>query len=278
MRQQNINSSVMNTIYKKYIQIIAAAILSFTLVSCEKEIDVDLRSVEPRLVIEGKVMLDSLAKVKITKTKDFGEDNNYPPVEGAIVRISSDAGEDEELFLDNSGWYVATGLRGVVGTTYNLSVTYDEIEYTASSFLPPMVPIDSVTMFSFPVLDYEIPRIHFKDPVGKTNEYYRQKLYINSKYTKIAWEAMETDQSDGIKMVSLLIPSEKELVDEEIKKGDTILVELQSIDKGAFTFFDTLGNIDDALVNPTSNIKGGALGYFSAYSFDRKEIIADWKD
>lgn len=30
--------------------------------------------------------------------------------------------------------------------------------------------------------------------------------------------------------------------------------------------------------NPTSNIKGGALGYFGAYSFTSKEIVMVWED
>lgn len=268
----------MNTSYKIYIPLLIALAFSLILSSCEKEINVDLRSVEPQLVIEGQVALDSLAKVKITKTKDFGDDNIYAPVEGAVVRISDNNGFSDDLVLDNSGWYVASSLRGAVGRTYSLSVTYENEEYTASSFLPPVVPIDSITMFLFPMADYPFPRVHFVDPIGSVNDYYRQKLYINGKYIKIHNEAVEVEESDGLKAVSLLVPNQKELEDEEIKRGDTISVELQSIDKGVYTFFYTLGNMDNSLANPTSNIVGGALGYFSAYSFDRKEIIADWKD
>jgi len=262
----------------KTIKITILLAVSLLIISCEKEIDLDLKSVEPRLVIEGKVILDSLAMVKITKTKDFGDDNNYTPVAGASVTIRDNTGYSEQLTLNASGWYMANNMRGEVGKTYYLTVEYEDAEYTAESTLPPVVPIDSVTMFKIPVMDYAIPRVHFQDPVGNVNDYYRKKLFVNGKYTKSYSEATEAEQTDGIKIVSLINPSEKELKDEELKKGDTIAVELQSIDKGAFTFFDTLGNIDNSMVNPTSNIKGGALGYFSAYSFDKKEIIADWKD
>lgn len=262
----------------KTIKIIVLFSFFLSLLSCEKEIDLDLRSVEPRLVIEGKVIYDSLAMVKITKTKDFGDDNNYTPVADAIVSIADATGFSEILILDASGWYKAQNMRGAVGQTYSLTVKYEDKEYTAESTLPPMVPIDSITMFLFPVMDYALPRVHFKDPLGNVNDYYRKKLFVNGKYIKAYREATEAEQTDGINIITLISPNEKELEDEEIKKGDTISVELQSIDKGAFTFFDTLGNIDNSMVNPTSNIKGGALGYFSAYSFDRKEIIADWKD
>lgn len=262
----------------KTIKIIILLAFTLLMLSCEKEIDIDLRSVEPRLVIEGKVPLDSIAVVKLTKTKDFGDNNNYTPIEGAIVKIADKTGYSETLVLDESGWYKAENIKGVVGQTYYLTVEYEEMEYTAESTLPPMVPIDSVTMFLFPVMDYAIPRVHFKDPIGSVNDYYRTRLHINGKHIKVQRDAVEAEQTDGIRIVSLVAPLEKELEDEEIKKGDTIHIELQSIDKGAFTFFDTLSNIDNSLTNPTSNIKGGALGYFSAYSFDKKEIIADWKD
>lgn len=37
-----------------------------------------------------------------------------------------------------------------------------------------------------------------------------------------------------------------------------------------------IDGINTSLANPTSNITGGALGYFGVYTCDTKEIIADW--
>lgn len=258
--------------------IVIALLMTAILTSCEKEIDVDLNSVTPRLVIEGLVVKDSIAKVKLTKTKDFNENNIYEPVEGASIQISDDAGNTETLLLNSTGWYVAKTLKGVEGRTYKLTVLYDEQTYTSTSKMPPVVKIDSLSMFDFKVLDYWLPRVHFKDPVGTTNDYYRAKLYVNDKYIPCAYEAISMDRSDGIEYVNLCFPDEKKLVDEEIKKGDRLKIELQSLDKGAYTYFYTLDGISDSNNNPTSNITGGALGYFSAYSYDRQEIIADWED
>ncbi len=258
--------------------IIAALLVSVIFTSCEKEIDVDLNSVTPHLVIEGVVAKDSLAKVKLTKTKDFGENNTYEPVTGASIQITDDAGNTETLELNNTGWYTAKTLKGIVGRTYQLKVIYDDQTYTASSKMPPVVKIDSVTMFDFPVIDYQLPRVHFKDPTGTVNDYYRAKLYINDKYIPTNGEAISADRSDGIEIVELFFPDEKKLENEEISKRDKIRVELQSVDKGAYTYFYTLGNISESENNPTSNISGGALGYFSAYSTDSKSIIADWED
>lgn len=258
--------------------IIAVLLISALFVSCEKEIDVDLNSVPPQLVIEGIVAKDSLAKVKLTKTKDFGENNNYQPVAGANIQISDNAGNTDILTLNSAGWYSTKTLRGVEGRTYKLTVVYDNKTYTSTSKMPPVVKIDSVSMFDFPVIDYRLPRVHFKDPKGTVNDYYRAKLFINGKYIPTGNEAISTDRSDGIEVVNLFFPDKKKLENEEISKGDKIRVELQSLDKGAYTFFYTLGNMEQSENNPTSNITGGALGYFSAYSLDSKEIIADWQD
>lgn len=266
----------MKTKINQHIIVISILISSLFVFSCEKEIDVDLRSVTPRLVIEGVVVKDSLAKVKLTKTKDFDGDNNYLPVSGAEVVISDDAGASEILILDESGWYVAQTLRGEVGRTYNLLVIYEEKTYTSTSTMPPLVEIDSITMYKFPVIDYHIPRIHFKDPKGKANDYYRIKLFIKDKYMSVGQEAVSTDQTDGLEVALPFFVDEKKLDDEKIKKGDKITFELQSVDKGAYTFFDTLGKMEETKNNPTSNISGGVLGYFSAYSYDRQFIIADW--
>ncbi len=54
----------MKRIINQFIIIITILVSSLLIISCEKEIDLDLRSVTPRLVIEGVVVKDSLAKVK----------------------------------------------------------------------------------------------------------------------------------------------------------------------------------------------------------------------
>lgn len=263
----------------KYILTIVAIVSTFIFTSCEKEIDVDLRSSEPKLVIEGLITADSLATVRLTMSKDFSSNNTFDPVLGALVSVSDDKGNTEILKIDTSGIYKAQNLRGVPGRTYNLKVNVDGQEYTASSTMSPhTVKIDSITMYYIPLFKYACPMIYFQDPKGSKN-YYRELLYINGKRKKLDEDATDTDDREGF-YLSRLVPAFKENGSDEdpIKKGDTITVEHQLLDKGAYTFFETLGRIGNSQTNPTSNIVGGALGYFSAYTFDRKTIIADWPE
>jgi hypothetical protein len=59
-------------------------------------------------------------------------------------------------------------------------------------------------------------------------------------------------------------------------KGDVIEVEFQCIDENVFEYFNgiMLLQTDRGITptNPGNNIEGGALGYFSAHTSERKSL------
>ena len=66
-----------------------------------------------------------------------------------------------------------------------------------------------------------------------------------------------------------------------IKSGDRVTIEMQCIDEIVYRYWSTVkaggGDGDGntaAPANPITNIKGGALGYFSAHTVSRKAVIA----
>ncbi|NDV93920.1 DUF4249 domain-containing protein [Dysgonomonas sp. 521] len=269
----------MNNIKNIYIIILSALFILLGLTSCEKEIDVDLNSVPPRIQIEGIVKQGQPATVRVSHTIDFNDNSGYPFLKGAIVKVSDDAGNSEILQQDATGWYVAENIKGVIGRTYYMSVTYEDIEYTSTSQMPPLVKLDSLSMYRAPIMDFAVPMIHFTDPKGETNQYYRCLVYINGKqHPDVNELALSAEFVDGSPIHQFLpIFTYDEDVD-PIEKGDEIMIEFQCIDKGAYTFFYTLSRIEDSKTNPTSNITGGALGYFCASTVDQMTIIADWED
>lgn len=271
----------MKSLKNKYTTILSALALLLVVSSCEKEIDVDLHSVPPRVQIEGLVKQDSLARVRVSHTLDFSDNSGYPFIKDAIVVISDDAGNTETLKQDDSGWYVAEGIRGEIGRTYNLSVKYEDKEYTSISKMPPVVKLDSLSMYKAPVhfMEYAVPMIHFTDPKGETNQYYRCLVFINGKQLPDVNELVLSAQfMDGSPIHQFLpIFTNDEDVD-PIKQGDDIRIEFQCIDKGAYTFFYTLSRIENSKNNPTSNITGGALGYFCAATVDEMSITAEWEE
>lgn len=267
----------MTNIIKKYSLAFSVLFITLIFCSCEKEIDVDLKTAPPHIQIEGLVKQDQLAMVRVSHTVDFNDNSGYPLLKGAIVKISDDAGNSEILKQDNTGWYVAENMKGVVGRKYDMSVTYEGKEYTSTSQMPPQVKLDSLTMYKILVMDYALPMIHFKDPVGVTNQYYRCLVYINGKQLPDMNElVLSTEFMDGSPIHQFLPVFTHDDDVDPIEQDDEILIEFQCLDKGAYTFFETLSRIEESLTNPTSNITGGALGYFCACTVDQMTITAKW--
>lgn len=268
----------MNTFLKKYNPLLLIALFTISLSSCEKEIDVDLKSVTPRIVIEGIVKQNELAKVRVTQTIDFDDNSGYPNLKGAIVKISDNAGKSEVLEQDGTGWYVAKEIIGVMERTYSMSVTYEGKEYTSTSTMPPHVKLDSVTMYKVPIMDYAFPMVHFQDPIGETNQYYRALFFVNGKQLPDVQEfVLSADKVDGTYYHQFLPVTTHDDDNDPINKGDEITIELQCIDKGTFTYFDSLNRGKESSTNPISNITGGSLGYFSACTAEQVTIIANWE-
>lgn len=269
----------MNKLFYKYKAFLFLAVLLSSLSSCEKEIDVDLRSVPPHIVIEGIVKQGEPATVRISHTLDFTDNSGYPNLGGATVTISDDKGNTEVLQQDENGWYTAQNIKGQIGYTYHMSVVYEGKEYTATSQMSPQVLLDNITMTKVHVMDYAFPVIHFRDPMGEANQYYRSLVFINGKQHPDAGEFVHSAEfKDGGYQDWDLQVYTNDSDNDPIKKGDEITVEFQCIDKGTYRFFQTLISIGQSPTNPISNISNGALGYFSACTAERQTIIADWED
>ena len=64
-----------------------------------------------------------------------------------------------------------------------------------------------------------------------------------------------------------------------VEKGDTVFIELLSIDKANYTYYSTLSSSDSGdpfsptPSNPVSNMENGALGYFGMYTTYTMTII-----
>lgn len=248
------------------------------LVSCEKVIQLDLSSSTPQLVIQGNVY--SVAgpyKVKISKTVNFDAANIYPAVTNATVTISDDTGQSETLSQIVDGTYATSNLLGLIGHTYTLTVEVDGKTYTASSTILPPAHIDSIYYKNSSFGGSETVALNFMNFPGKEN-YYRIIHFINGVQI-IGFNAFSYKFDQPEEVVYSFMSTENDSTDTtnpSLKKGDTIDVWLESIDKGVYDYFRTAKsgsgqNVSPA--NPVSNISNGALGYFCACSVSKKSII-----
>jgi len=245
-------------------------LVSASFISCEKVIDVDLNSDDPKVVIEGTFTAgETTHNVLITRTMNFDESGSYPTVDNAVVSVTDNLGNAQVLTFVGNGNYQTTGYPVIEGRTYTLTVVADGKTFTAQSTAPGQVPLDNLFVLSFEfgadTINSIVPLR--MDPAGVKN-FYQFNLFDNGKRLKGIY--LQNDAfTDGIQIQEPIFDN-----DGAYQSGDTAFVEMFIIDEPVYNyFFALLQNQTATPANPTSNFSGGCLGYFSARSKDTASVI-----
>lgn len=259
---------------KRFI-IIAITLLTTALASCTKVIHVDLNSAAPKLVVEATINdKPGPYYVVLSRTVNFDQPNQFPAATGATVVITdATAGVTDTLTETSPGRYQTHTINGITGHTYQMTIYADNTTYTSSSTIPAVVPLDSMYSENFTAFGGVSKSIIpvYTDPAGVEN-FYRFIEVVNGKRLLNNY-VRNDDRTDGLKNTRPLFND-----DDDIKTGDTLVLEMQCIDKSVYTYFNSLdesstGSGQSTPANPVNNITGGALGYFSAYNTQSKTII-----
>jgi hypothetical protein len=254
---------------KKYIFFLLIASLG---VSCQQVIDIELNDKDAALVIEANVSdQGGPYTVTLTKSVNFSDPNVFPGVSGAFITISDDAGNMDTLVETSAGVYVTNSFQGIPGQTYTVRVVSDGVTYSASSYMPALVTLDSLVVESSGGFGgsqfYIIPQ--WQDPVG-TGNHYRCIEYVNGE--RVGAFLYDDVFSDGLVNGQPLLNFETEL-----QSGDTVRVEMQCIDPDVYLYFysmeQTANNQTAAPANPESNFDNAALGYFNAHTLSVRTVV-----
>jgi hypothetical protein len=235
------------------------------LASCEKVIHLDLNTSTPQVVIQGNIYDEpGPYHVKISRSVNFEDASDYPPVSGAVVVLSDNTGQTEVLSESLPGTYNSSRLRAYAERSYSLSVKTGGKVYQANANMPEGVEIDSIYFSKSPFSGEKITTIRFEDPPN-ANNYYRVIYLINDILQK-EFYVLSDDVFQGTTIVYSLMPRGTEI---KLMKGDKVTVWLEAVDYGIYEYFRTAageGGQNASPSNPVSNINNGALGYFNACS------------
>lgn len=256
--------------------IMAITLLAWS--SCQKVIDLKTASAAPQIVIEGN-LTDEYGdqEVVISRSVPFTSTNTFPPVTGATVFFTDSTGHTYPLPEVAPGTYRITPFFGKHGQTYSLTVTSGGITYTATSTMPQLVKLDSVTakINSFGKSDLRTIVVNYQDPINEVNQY-RYVLFINGHEAGTIF-ADDDNFTNGRYVKRDLFQNGT-----DIHHNDTATVEMQCIDKNMFKYWFSLeqqqGNGPGggtAPSNPPSNFNNNALGYFSAHTTQVKSIVVN---
>ncbi len=246
--------------------------------SCEDIIEIDLNTIEPRLVIEGSINdMEDQCIIKLSKTGDYFKPGIYPTISDASVTITDENGTITNFEESEPGTYTSENLLGIENRTYTLNVLAEGVSYGAEAVVPQKVIIDSLSHEPTPLfMEFEggyIVNCHLHDPVEFRN-YYRMKTYKIGETSK-ANENLFVFNDDLVNGNKLIMPWEIE----QFQPQDTVVVELQTLCKSTYFYYFTLSSIMGGIfgsanpANPETNLNNDALGYFGAFTVSRDTIV-----
>ena len=260
----------------------------------EEEIELNLKSAQTRLVVDGIITTDTMAHcVKLNLSGDYFYNKALPTVSGAVVTLSDGV---ETIVLTESPnapgcYFTPVDYFGKENHLYKLEVSgvngpgiYSNDVFTAESYLNPIVPVDYVSVEYMSMWKLWKVLLYTQDPEDYTNFYlfkvFRNGKLITDKYSKMSVvedKFFDGNYADGVWIAALDAEEETE----NLLPGDTISVETYMIDK-AYHDFVFAAQIETTMKNPIfsgppanvpGNISNGALGIFAACSIYRSSVI-----
>ncbi len=268
------------------------AVISILASSCTEKIEIQLDDSYTRLVVEGSITTDTMAHtVLLTSTSSYYYNQPPPPVTGALLSIS-DGTNIFYLTEKALGVYrTEPDVYGIPGRTYKLNIKLAKdiggySLYNASSTLYPVTPMDSISLLYHPEWsDHGVWEVKCYVQEPPTVDFYRFLLYKDQVLiTDTLNEWLITDDkffngnyTNGLPIAYI----DQGNSEQQLKPGDTITSEVNSIGKEYFDFLTEaqteLFGSNPLFSGPPANIQGnlnnGAFGFFTAHSTTRSFAI-----
>ena len=212
--------------------------LFFILISCEDLIEVDLKTENPRLVIDASINWKKGTSgnqqiIKLTLTSPYFN-NEINPANNAIVSIT-DQNNNTFNFIEegNTGFYVCDNFNCSIGTIYILNISYQDEIYTAYETFKAVSSFDYVEQYEeagFSGEDYEI-KAYFTDPEDETNFYFFE--FETDSLSIPELNVYEDRFTNGNQMFGYFS-------DEEVVQGNTITIRNYGVSESFYTYMFVL--------------------------------------
>ncbi len=275
------------------------------MMSCEDPIDVPLQDGGVQVVVDA--WIDNQVKdqqIILSLSQPYFDSSNPEVVKDAQVVVSRGDGALFEFVHVADGRYVWTSngeSLGKEGDVFTLNIDYDNLNYKASTEIHRVPPVDSVGVeFREDEIfldDGYYTQFYARDPMGKGDTYWI-KTFHNGRFLdksqemNIAYDA-GFDAGSGIDGL-IFIPPLRELtnrLDDDLLNipyeiGDTVEVELHSINNQAFNFLeiarDQINNGDNGIFSiPLANTRGNVtssdgslvLGFFNVAGVSKNSRV-----
>lgn len=279
----------MNIIKLKHFSILL--LLSITvLISCEKEVELNLPTHESKLVVEGWIEQGKTAKVLLSLSApyfthiDSSNLREYAVTTAKVSIYDKNSGEILTLkpneFFFPPYYYFGTQLNGEEKNEYEIEIIYRGHTYHASTTIPKVVPLDSAWFIPKPGSDTlgQIG-IQFKDNLNEEN-YYRvltKRKGKDQKFIPVFTSVFSDLLFNGKEITISLSKGNSSILDIGNDRfyhvNDTVIVKFCSIDEEHFRYWKGIQTHVLNAANPfaatsnkiESNIENG-FGIWGGYA------------
>lgn len=269
----------------KQVLLFISALSLALLHSCTKEIDIELEEGDRRLVIDAWFTTEEkVHEIRLSETANYFSNEATPLVSGATVQISG--GGNVFPFTESSpGIYQsAPTAKAEMGTSYTLSVTYNNQIYEAIDYCDTVPSLDSMVLY--PIYDNgDLKRYEFliwTKELSGYGHYYVWRTLNNNIYLKDTLSEIEIESDeylgDGLEFNNFPIES---IGASQVNSGDTLTLEQHNISRQTYDAFMAIlaetewrgGIFDSPPANIPSNISNDGLGVFVVSSMVKQSVI-----
>jgi len=271
------------------------------LVSCEKDIDIDLKETEPRLVVDANIENGAAPFVSLNRSLDyFGKISPQILLSSFVRNVEVSITEANRIYRLREDsvaagpgaflyFFTSDSLRGKINARYQLTVVAEGRTYTASTTIPQITrQIDSIWWEKAPLVD-DSTRVRMMikatDKPG-FGDYIRYFTKTNSQPFFPGFNSVFDDQFIDGKTYTVQVDrglnKNADNSDEDVyfTRGDTATLKLCNIDRATYDFwrtfefnFQSIGNPFSSPTKTLGNISNGALGYFGGYAAQYRTLI-----
>lgn len=162
--------------------------MCFAILSCKKEIIVNIDNKPPKLVVNGMFSSDSLMRIHLSITQNITDNNNSPNVDNAIIEVlDEDSVLQEVLLFKGSGDYASNTLKPLPGKTYLLRINNGSNVHWVNERMPDTLSTNLVDTSRGVIFQGNSNFFQFevaiKDPISQNNYY---SLKLKRTYNKIS--------------------------------------------------------------------------------------------
>lgn len=269
---------------------IIAIIFIFTLVACEKEVNIKLSDSVKKIVVEGVIEYNEVPYVILTKSVGFFDKIDFNAVQyvkGAVVTVE-DINTSKMITLKEYSLDTTIGnqkfsysiygpdfndpnamkFKGEFNHTYRLGINYNNEYFESIASMPENPGLDSIWLEPVKGKEdsFKLVRAIYVDPdtFGNCVRLLTQtKRYIKNGKPELFFSSFNTVYDDDIINGTKLplsiylgydktqnIPQNEFANIGYVRKGDTVTIKWSAIDKRVFKFWETLSFSASSVGNP----------------------------